>query len=191
MKKNYFYIFPLILLINNCSYNDDVSCNKKNWQLQKQDLLQQQKWTAKGKIKLKTKDKSYMGSFSWQQNYNSFSLNITGPLGIGIAEIKGNNKNANIYFNQQEKNISLKYFMQTELGHYIEPKQLANTLIGMPQTKNTLFRITYPFKESNNDFATTWEKYSCFKDIFRPQKVHIQLKDQKDILIFINQWQLN
>jgi len=191
VKTNSFCIFILILSIANCSYNDDINCNKKNWGLQKQDLLQQQKWTAKGKVKLKTQDKAYMGGFVWQQDINSFHATISGPLGIVLAEIKGNNKNGGVYFNQQEKNTSLKSFMQTELGYYIEPRQLANTLIGLPQAKNVSWHLTYPLQENNNKFTTTWEKYSCYKDIFRPQKVHIKLKNKREISIFINQWQLN
>lgn len=53
---------------------------------------QQQQWRIEGKLGITTPQESVSGFLIWEQNRNAYSIHVSGPLGQGSTQIKGDDQ---------------------------------------------------------------------------------------------------
>ena len=82
-------VFLLGVCLSACHSVPKQEKQYDSWRLHQQSVAEVCQWSIDGKFSFH-KDKTTLGSFSWQQNKDDYTLQFVGPLSVGSAHIHGN-----------------------------------------------------------------------------------------------------
>ena len=116
-------IRPLLLLIvfalSACTMQPQTRTSEpSDWQAYQLRVSQLNNWRLAGKLGFRAPETGGSASVNWQQRKNNFQLELSGPFGAGSTTISGNQKIAEMLYQD-------KLYRQP-------PQQLAAQLTGVP-----------------------------------------------------------
>lgn len=89
-------IIAFIFVLNACATvekpqpTEDVRVDKQAaWELHRINLEMIQNWSLKGRVAGKSYDEGFRAGVRWEQQQQNFNIDLHGPLGRKVAEIKG------------------------------------------------------------------------------------------------------
>ena len=59
------------------------------WEMRQAELAKLARWTAVGRIGVRSEEESWSASIVWEQDGDSFRIRLSGPLGQGLVQVAG------------------------------------------------------------------------------------------------------
>ncbi len=87
LKCRHLTLYLLLLLVAGCAGLGQREPTSAGWQAHSQQLAMLQRWTASGKLAVRTADAAESAGLVWQQHDQDTHLQLSGPLGVGATTI--------------------------------------------------------------------------------------------------------
>jgi outer membrane biogenesis lipoprotein LolB len=174
-----------------CSVVDTDSCTQPPWKTQASLLKQSTHWVAQGSVALSSDQSHHLGHFRWTQDGEDLTIDITGPLQVPVATIEKPASQTLVRTADMDKPVPLSQWMQQHLGYPLPAYTLRAIMLGQPQSTRLSWRHHYPYQATHQHYRVTWKQYHCFPIGYRPQKILIELDNDKSLTLFIHDWYEN
>ncbi|WP_173405918.1 lipoprotein insertase outer membrane protein LolB [Francisella philomiragia] len=172
---------------------DNVTFDQK---LTSEELLQLNKWQAKGVIGIIYNNQAESANYVYAQDGDNFSISLYGPLGIGSVEIKGDADEVSLENSkgQQITAKDAKTLMLEQLGWYVPVDGLKYWIkaIAIPNIKHNteLNSKGLLSKLSQNGWDISYQNYELVDSKY-PLPAKIRMTRENLILkIIIKSWQI-
>lgn len=141
--KIYFRLLAIVglflsLLIYGCSSPMQTNFKPqtyqtKTWDQRKSKLTQKKRWYMQGAVSFTIKDKTQIGTFTWQQQRDQYRIQIAGPLNLAGATIQGGANNVALWKGGQwHYSSTAENLMKQQLGWYLPVSNLYYWVRGIP-----------------------------------------------------------
>lgn len=106
------------LWLSGCATDRGISLPElSDWETRQRTLRAQSDWSFTGRIAVSSRDDGFNGRLRWQQRSESFDASLSGPLGAGAVQIRGDgqaitvtdNDGAVTVLEQPERDLRLRY----------------------------------------------------------------------------------
>ncbi len=194
---HYFGFILLVFLLSNCGSNKrQESVNYSGLK----NVRSIDNWNVKGKVSIKSRNRASTVLFVWEQEQDTFSVSMNGPLGIGFIELEGvigevTLRNAKGEFSAPTAEILLQQFTELDLPVSF----LRYWILGVPQNKIKARKINYDDNRVIQSFEQVgWSVDYVSRDsivnaekeqFYLPRKMIIAKGDIKATILLKN-WQL-
>ncbi|MBK2025357.1 lipoprotein insertase outer membrane protein LolB [Francisella philomiragia] len=172
---------------------DNVTFDQK---LTSEELLQLNKWQAKGVIGIIYNNQAESANYVYAQDGDNFSISLYGPLGIGSVEIKGDADEVSLENSKGQKITAkdAKTLMLEQLGWYVPVDGLKYWIkaVAIPNTKHNteLNSKGLLSKLSQNGWDISYQNYELVDSKY-PLPAKIRMTRENLILkIIIKSWQI-
>ena len=86
------HLITICLFLSACSLQPQPASPAISWQEHRQQVSALQQWQLSGKLGYRSPEKGGSAKLNWTQEEDHYQLLLSGPLGVGSAEIVGNSK---------------------------------------------------------------------------------------------------
>nr|WP_191092421.1 lipoprotein insertase outer membrane protein LolB [Francisella sp. XLW-1] len=173
--------------------NDNMKFDQK---LTSEELLQLNKWQAKGVIGIIYNNQAESANYIYTQDGDKFSISLYGPLGIGSVEIKGDTDEVSLENSKGQKIVAkdAKTLMLEQLGWYVPVDGLKYWIkaVAIPNIKyNTQLNSQgLPHKLSQNGWNISYQNYELVDSKYPlPAKIRMS-RENITLKIVIKSWQI-
>ncbi len=187
----------LLLLLAACAGQQTKQPGDENWQQHSDRLRELTRWSAEGKLALRTPEQSESASLNWYQTGVITRLQLSGPLGTAATTLYSNGQILEI---RQGEEISSWDLTDTsaltrETGWSLPLLALPHWIKGVPapdieiqdmQMGPDPARIE-TLRQDNWDIR--YEAYAEFGTFTLPTRLHIQ-RDDTSVRVIIREWQI-
>lgn len=164
------------------------------WPQQQKQLKSLKQWSAEGSIGARSVNKGLNASFSWQQEYDNYTIQLFGPFGINRTQLIGNKQQVTL---QTAKETSTarnpELLLQKRTGWRLPVSNLYYWLRGLPAPNA---RYTHVLDANNHltqlnqaGWTVTYLRYSAVNNIDLPAQI-LLANPQWQVRLVIKQWQL-
>jgi len=142
-------------------------------------------WKMAGVFSITYKKKRDVASFDWQQKPDGYTINISGPIGIGSARVVGDSEGVKFWRTSEEVFAANtpEQLMQEQLGWQLPISDIRYWILGMPAPKRVDYKYLDRYGHLNFFKQNGWQvRYSEFrcevkKGVDLPQLIELQNKD--------------
>ena len=131
-----FFVSAVLFGLSGCATAPRVGLMPQlDWSERQQQLAQLQRWSFSGRLAIKdANDESWSASLRWQQDGDSYDIQLSGAFGQGAARLSGHDGYAVIEMAEHSALTanSAEALMQQQLGWSMPVQGLKYWLLGMP-----------------------------------------------------------
>jgi outer membrane lipoprotein LolB len=192
------YLTPwlLLLLLAACAGLDQREVTSRGWQFHSEQLANLQRWTASGKLAVRTTDASDSASMVWQQHDNVTHLQLSGPLGMGATTIDSDGRQLDIHQGDEHRtlDVSTPDAILLNTGWDLPLLALAHWLKGLPSPDSSVQHLEFdeatelPRRLQQDDWEVQYEQYGQFENFTLPTRLQIQ-RGTTRVKVIISHWQ--
>lgn len=103
------------------------------WRRHRAELLTLDRWSADGRVALRTADRGWSGNLSWSQEASDMDVRFRGPLGAGAFRLAGNSRGLRLhtadgevlYFAEPQRELA------DEIGWYVPLDSMRYWVLGV------------------------------------------------------------
>lgn len=195
--------FCWLFLLTGCSFfNADKqpegtikTANEKVWQQHQQKIAQLNIWQISGKAGIKTADDSGSASLFWLQQFTSFDIRLSGPLGRGATRIIGDTGQVTIDIAGQGRFTAstAEELVKQQLGWNLPVSHLTWWIKGLPAPDSPYTNVLNNDSRLEHLYQDNWSiEYKAYQELqgyWLPQRIIAKSSDIQIILV-IKQWNL-
>jgi len=164
------------------------------WQ-ERQALLQPvQQWKLTGRLAIKTGDEGGNATFIWQQNPDSFQMQLVAPLGQGSLQLSGDAQGALLRDSDGRSAVAAdaEILLLEQLGWRIPVRDLRYWVLGLAapgQASIELDEFGRLARLRQDDWEVTFLDYSMEGSTELPARIFIT-NHQAQVRLVIKRWEL-
>jgi|LakMenEpi03Aug12_release.lakeMendotaPanAssembly.Ray.scaffolds.fasta_scaffold393973_2 outer membrane lipoprotein LolB len=142
-RISFFAVLILFLFLYGCATqieppNDNPVYKPLSWHKRKVHLSDKKRWNIQGAVSIRNRGKTQMGSFTWQQIYDRYAINLYGPLNLGAISIAGNGYQVTLAKPTGRYTAPTpEALMQQQLGWYLPISNMYYWVRGLPAPGKT------------------------------------------------------
>ncbi|MDU0355553.1 lipoprotein insertase outer membrane protein LolB [Paraglaciecola aquimarina] len=189
-------ISSLIFILFGCAQPDLSQVDINSLQHQ-QKLMQLQKWQIKGRLGFTSQQKKQSASFSWQQDNQTYKLNLTSIIGTSLLKMTGNSQQVTLEADDQiYQDTDASFLIWRITGWQIPVNQFPTWVKG--QITENAEAVTAdqgwitqikPNCESCEDWLINYDNYKLVNNIWLPHSISfINRSNNNRLLIRVNSW---
>jgi outer membrane lipoprotein LolB len=189
-------LWVLLALLSACAGISQQQPSSAGWKTHSEQLAALQRWTANGKLALRTAEASESASIVWEQHHLNTHLQLSGPLGIGATTIDSDGQRLDIRQGDDFHSIDIStpdaIVMNTGLD--LPLNALTHWLKGLPAPNSKLqsFELN-PQTEllqslQQDDWDVQFQRYGEFQGYILPTRMQIE-RGTTRAKIVISSWQ--
>ncbi|WP_416305007.1 lipoprotein insertase outer membrane protein LolB [Neptunicella sp. SCSIO 80796] len=185
--------FLLVLLLGACSSRPNLPAESVESQLHQQQLSQLTHWQIDGRMAYIDGKEKHSANFSWQQQPGTFNLDLRTFIGTSILHLQQQKQNATLEMdNEYYTAPNATELLDKLTGWHIPVKQLSTWIKGQSTGKEQVTLATAGWVEQliYQGWRVDYSHYQAVSHLALPHEVRLQ-KQQRKIILRINQWQLN
>ena len=172
----YLSIYIALLVLSSCSIPTKECVRTPSPELL-HEVAQTSTWHMHGRFSAVHNNQAFSGGYTWQQHADHFSITVTGPLGVPVAYIQGNDTSAAITGANQTQPQALNTFLHDELGFDGDITLLRSILLGTnkPYTDDASLQIQ--------------QQYNCITVLPVPEKVILRWHNRDHLTVKTQRWE--
>ncbi len=185
----------MILLVS-CAQPPPPHAMLNSAQHQKQ-LMQLQNWHIKGRLGFSSKGKKQSASFSWQQNQQTYKLNLTSIIGTSILKMYGDKQQVTLEADDEVyEDTDASFLIWRITGWQIPVEQFPIWVKGQITEKAKFVTSEQgwvsqiqPNCDSCEDWLINYDNYQLVGDTWLPHKITFKNRsNNSQLLIRVNSW---
>jgi outer membrane lipoprotein LolB len=186
----------LLLLLGSCAapVSREPGGTQRDWAQHSALLAQLERWTASGKLALRTRDYAESASILWQQSGSHSAVQLSGPMGLNATTLESDGRLLEIRQGEEHRTLDLSSPDAAGQGWELPLTALPHWLKGLPAPG--LAVETLELDESHallhtlvqDGWEVRYESYGRFSDITLPTRLQIARGDTSARVI-IRDWQ--
>ena len=180
------------LLVTSCAKMNKQPPSAANWNQRLEQLSALTRWSASGKLAIRTEAQSESASLDWKQDgYNTHIL-LTGPLGLGATAIDSDRNTLQVSRDGDTKifDISSAAVSEATIGWDLPLQELPFWIRGLPSPKTPIegqvFQQNLLQQLKQQGWTITYENYALFDHFTLPTRVTIERNETRARLIIRN-----
>ena len=185
----------MLLLLTACAGQPPLTDTTQDWDSQRAALAAMDAWTLRGKLALRTTDRSESASVIWQQSGSNVDLRLSGPLGAGATRVSSNGRQLVVSQNGKADtfDISTPDAVAASTGWNLPVKALPYWVRGLPAPEPAPSMTTIDaglmqrFEQAG--WQVHYERYQNVDGHRLPAKIAIENGDTRARLV-IRSWEL-
>jgi outer membrane lipoprotein LolB len=166
-----------------------------NWKAHSAQLAGLERWTASGKLALRTAETAESASMVWQQEGSNTELQLSGPLGVGATSIHSDGRQLDIRRGNEHRtlDISSPDAIVLNTGWDLPLRALTHWLKGLPSPDSSVQELKLNPQTGllqtlrQDDWEISYEKYGQFQAFTLPTRLQIK-RGTSGAKIIIAQW---
>lgn len=186
-----------LALLAGCTGLAEREPTSADWKAHRAQIAELQRWTANGKLALRTADASDSASMVWQQRGRDTHLQLSGPLGMGATTIESDGQQLDIRRGDEHQtlDISTPDAIVLNTGWDLPLHALAYWLKGLPAPDIDIQQIalndqTQLLQSLQQDgWDIRFEKYGQFQGYILPTRLQVE-RGATRVKVVIAQWQM-
>ena len=191
-----------LLLLSACSSLQPTSPFPSDWSTHQNSILSQPDWRLQGRLNIRSHDESNTIAINWQQDQQQFLINLSGTLGLGAVQIRGNEQLVSVE-KAGEEAISantLEEISSHYLGYEFPTSALYYWVRGIPVPGTDSSKIELDEAQhlkrlsqqdnQHNEWQLEYDRYKMVEGVFLPSRIKMQHPAYR-LTFIISQWQLN
>ena len=185
----------MILLLAACAGQPPLTDTTQDWDTQRAALEAIDAWTLRGKLALRTTDRSESATVVWQQSGKNADLRLSGPLGAGATRLSSDGRQLVVSQNGKADtfDISTPAAVAASTGWNLPIRALPYWVRGLPapepapSTITTNAGLMERFEQAG--WQVRYESYQTVAGRRLPAKIAIENGDTRARLV-IRSWEL-
>lgn len=197
IRKKLWHTLPLILIslyLNGCSSLQEKPSEPLSWKEHQHNITPLNNWVLRGKLGIKSANKSGSASLYWQQSDNHYQIQLDGPFGQGKIRLQGSAKQMRLERSNQEaiETNHPETLLLKELGWTLPIEHIPFWVKGLPApdvnidkqqiTNGTLNQL------QQGGWTLQYSRYQISNEALLPGKI-IMSKDHVKLTLIAKQWQ--
>lgn len=180
------------LLVTSCADLGKQPPDAPNWNQRVEQLRALTRWSASGKLAIRTETQSETASLDWQQNGDSTHIRLTGPLGLGATSIDSDRNTLQVSRDGDTKTFDISSAAASEatMGWDLPLQELPFWVRGLPSPgtpiEGQVFEQNLLQQLQQQGWTITYENYALFDHFTLPTRVTIERNDTRARLIIRN-----
>ena len=181
------------LLLTSCADIGKQPPGAPNWNQRVEQLSALTRWSASGKLAIRTKAQSETASLDWQQDGNNTHILLTGPLGLGATAIDSDRNTLQVSRDGDVKiyDISSTATSQATIGWNLPLQELPFWIRGLPSPgtpiEGQIFAQNLLQQLQQQGWTITYENYALFDHFTLPTRVTME-RDNTRARLIIRNW---
>jgi outer membrane lipoprotein LolB len=181
-------------LFTACGSLQPAKQQQPNADEQARRLASLSRWEIEGKIAFRSPNNNNSGYLKWQQQNDSYTIRVHGPLGQGNREISGND--SFVALSSTDGTFSSEQpeqFLYEQTGWKLPVSQLRYWVKGQAAPNIDITYINqdvYITLLSQNGWDISYSKYQLVNSVWLPGKITIS-RDHYKVIILAKEWTLN
>lgn len=194
----YLAFWLLSALLVGCTGLAEREPTSAGWKNHSEQLATLQRWTANGKLAVRTADTSESASLVWQQREQATHLLLSGPLGMGATTIDSDGQRLDIRRGDERQtlDISSPDAIVLNTGWDLPLHALTYWIKGLPAPDlpiqqielNTHTELLQSLQQ--DDWEIRFEKYAEYQGYILPTRLQIQ-RGATHAKVVIANWQVS
>ena len=187
-KKIISVLLVNILFLSGCAYFRKPApavVSYVPWKTRYMEHRKIKRWDMSGVLSITHKKKRDIVRFAWNQNYNDYSIKLSGPMNMGGVRIDGSKERVKFWRSSDEviEASTPEELVSSELGWSIPVSDIRYWVLGMPAPGKVDYKYFDRYGHLNFFKQNGWRvKYSSFqvgvrKNLDLPSIVELQNKD--------------
>ena len=167
----------------------------KLWQAHHSELSKLHSWDISGKIAIRNSSNNGSGTLSWQQHHQLFDIRISGPLGQGAIQLRGDQHQIELITSKQQlTSRQPETLMQQQLGWSVPLNNLLWWIRGLPAPADKytleLDDLSRAWKLQQSQWQLEYLAYQTSQQGHSvPQRIRATGPNQLQLIIMIKDWQ--
>ena len=163
-----------------------------NWNQRVEQLSALTRWSASGKLAIRTQTQSETASLDWQQDGHNTHILLTGPLGLGATSIDSDRSTLQVSRDGDTRifDISSAATSEATIGWDLPLQELPFWIRGLPYPRVSIegqvFELGLLLQLQQQGWTITYENYALFDHFTLPTRVTIERNDTRARLIIRN-----
>jgi outer membrane lipoprotein LolB len=195
-RGKYLALSLLLLLLAACTTTDQQrEPTATNWKAHKAQLAGLERWTASGKLAVRTANAAESASLVWHQQGTDTELLLSGPLGVGATSIHSDGQQLDIRRGDEHRtlDISSPDAIVLNTGWDLPLRALTHWLKGLPSPESSVQELKLNPQTGllqtlrQDDWEIRYEKYGQFQGFTLPTRLQIK-RDASAAKVVIAQW---
>jgi outer membrane lipoprotein LolB len=192
-------IFCLALGLTGCTTVTTPTAPAQNqivsWDSRVKALSAIQEWDIKATLAMHTEKEAESGSMHWQQDHDTYTISLFGPLGSSSMILSGSPGNVELMTPQGKKiyATSPEILLAQSTGWHLPISQLAFWIRGLPAPEAPATKSFDAYKHLIELNQLGWKiqylRYTSVNHIDLPTKIFMNYP-ALNVRILINQWQI-
>jgi len=192
-----FFVGLLLFGLSGCATAPQLSLVPQfDWSERQQQLAHIQRWSFSGRVAIKgANNESWSASLRWQQDGDSYDIQLSGAFGQGAARLFGYDGYAVIEMAEHSALTanSAEALMQQQLGWYMPVQGLKYWLLGMPEpdsvSQHTFNEVGRLRSLQQSGWRVSYRDYLNVGGLELPRKLELENSRLRARLV-IDGWQL-
>lgn len=190
-------LWLLLVFLAGCTGLAEHEPTSAGWKAHSAQIAELQRWTANGKLALRTAEASDSATMVWQQRDQDTHLQLSGPLGMSATTIDSDGRQLDIRQgdDHQTLDISTPDAILLNTGWDLPLHALTYWLKGLPAPDldiqqielNTQTELLQSLQQDGWDIR--FEKYAQFQSYILPMRLQIE-RGATRVKVVISQWHL-
>ena len=168
---------------------------RKAWQLHQDSLASLVNWSAVGRIALTSSEDSWNIGLRWTQAQDSFELKMSGPLGQGVANLRGDANGVEMRTSQQDvfRAPDARTLLREHVGWDLPIEALRSWVLGKVQPGVDFSDVTIDLhgrirQMRQAGWAIEYQRYGDYDGYQLPEKLLLQ-NDFLEARLILRKWQ--
>ncbi|MFT5711537.1 MAG: outer membrane lipoprotein LolB [Halioglobus sp.] len=180
------------LLVTSCADISKQPPSAASWNQRVEQLSALTRWSASGKLAIRTEVQSQSASLDWQQDGHSTHILLTGPLGLGATAIDSDRNTLQVSRDGSTKifDISSAVASEATIGWDLPLQQLPFWIRGLPSPETPIegqvFHQNLLRQFQQEGWTITCENYSLFDHFTLPTRVTVERSNTRARIIIRN-----
>lgn len=185
----------MMLLLAACAAQPPLTETSKDWDSQRAALEAMDEWTLRGKLALRTSDRSESATVVWHQSGSQADLHLSGPLGAGATRVESDGRQLVVIQNGKADtfDISTPEAVAASTGWNLPVKALPYWVRGLPAPEPapsaTAIDDGLMQRLEQAGWLVQYERYQDVAGRRLPSKISIENGDTRARLV-IRKWEL-
>lgn len=181
------------LLVTSCADISPQRPNAPHWNEQVEQLSALTRWSASGKLAIRTEAQSQSANMDWQQDGHNTHILLTGPMGLGATAIESDRNTLQVSRNGDTKTFDISSTAASEatIGWDLPLQELPYWIRGLPSPKTPIegqvFQQNLLQQLQQQGWTITYENYALFNHFTLPTRVTIERSNTRARII-IRKW---
>lgn len=186
----------LPLLLAACATQQALPPGNASWQQHSDALRELTRWSAEGKLALRTPDQSESAAINWHQTGVITRLQLSGPLGAAATTFYSDGKTLEIRQGEEMRSWDLtdSKALSRNTGWDLPLRSLPHWIKGLPAPDIDIQQMHMGPDQAlietlkQDDWEIRYEAYATFGAFTLPTRLHIQ-RDDTTVRLIIRDWQ--
>lgn len=171
------------------------NADPKLWQAHQSQLSQVHSWDLSGKLAVRNSNNNGSGTLSWQQQHEQFDIRISGPLGQGAIQLRGDTREIELITSKQQlSSRQPEALMQQQLGWSVPLENLLWWIRGLPAPNGKytleLGDDSLAWKLEQSQWQLEYLSYQTSRPGYKvPQRIRATGPEQLQLIIMVKDWQ--